>query len=112
MFDTASTARDNTLKQTLQVMRDAIEFYRVQNGGAFPGQATNLPEDLTPYLKGRFPTCPVGQQNSLVSYTTGSRIKPDAAPTTSWKYSTDFGIFICNSADRTSVDPTSMYFEF
>ena len=37
LLGTSGTATDNGLRQTLSVMRDAIERYAAENGGDFPG---------------------------------------------------------------------------
>ncbi len=108
-LNTSATATDNGLKQTLSVVRDAIELYTAENGGQLPGQSSNLDTDLAPYLRGAFPTCPVGQQNANVTYATGQNIAADATPTNGWKYSTDFGEFIVNSGGATASDAAVNY---
>lgn len=110
MINVSSEAGDNSLKQTLSVIRGAIEIYQTQNGGALPGQSNNLPADLSPYLRGsRFPANSVVKQDNAVTYTTGSPITADSAPLTAWKYSTDTGEFICNSNLPTATDRTVTY---
>ena len=37
LLGTSGTATDNGLRQTLSVVRDAIERYAAENGGDFPG---------------------------------------------------------------------------
>ncbi len=109
MFNASATATDNGLKQTLSVVRDAIELYAAENNGSLPGQSGDLPGDLAPYLRGNFPTCPVGKKDATISYVTGQNITGDASPTTSWKYSKDYGEFIVNSTDATASDSTVTY---
>lgn len=109
LFNTSATATDNGLKQTLSVVRDAIELYAAENGGQLPGQSNDLPGDLTPFLRGTFPTSPVGSKDANVTYVTGQDIVADASPTTGWKYSTDFGEFIANTGNGTSSDATVTY---
>ena len=109
LFNTSAVATDNGLKQTLYVVRDAIELYAAQNAGQLPGQSNDLPGDLTPYLRGPFPTCPVGTQDGTVTYATGQNITADASPTTSWKYSTDYGEFIVNDGGATASDASVNY---
>ena len=49
LINTTGTATDNGLKQTLGVMRDAIEYYASQNAGKYPGadgNETTLKNDL------------------------------------------------------------------
>ena len=38
LLGTSSTASDNGIKETLGVVRDAIERYTAEHGGALPGQ--------------------------------------------------------------------------
>lgn len=111
LFNASATATDNGLKQTLSVVRDAIELYTSQNAGALPGQSGDLPTDLAPYLRGAFPTCPVGTKDATITYVTGQNITGDATPTTSWKYSKDYGEFIVNSTAATNSDPAVQYDE-
>lgn len=51
MFDTASKAEENTTRQQLAVLRNAIEMYRAQNG-SYP---TDLPAAMQTMLNGPFP---------------------------------------------------------
>lgn len=99
LLETSDTATDNGVKQTLAVVRDAIERYAAQNAGALPGadatEAT-FKADLAPYLRGDFPKCPVGNKNAnvrmdaLVSDLSGTG-------TEGWAFSTLSGDFIINS---------------
>ena len=109
MFNTSAVATDNGLKQTLSVVRDAIELYAAQNAGQLPGQSNDLPGDLEPYLRGTFPVCPVGTQDAAITYATGQNIVADGSPTTSWKYSTDFGEFIANDGSASASDAAVTY---
>ena len=63
LLGTSSTASDNGLKETLGVVRDAIERYAAEHGGALPGlagtEAGSRPTWL-PYLR-VFPKCPVAR---------------------------------------------------
>jgi hypothetical protein len=107
-LNTSAIATDNGLRQSLAVVRDAIELYAAENGGQLPGQSNDLPGDLEPYLR-NFPVCPVGTQDAAVTYATGQNITADGSPTTSWKYSTDFGEFIVNDGSATASDASLQY---
>ena len=43
LLGTSSAASDNGLKQTLAVVRDAIERYAAENGGKLPGDGIRKP---------------------------------------------------------------------
>jgi prepilin-type N-terminal cleavage/methylation domain-containing protein len=112
LLGTSSAATDNGIKQTLAVVRDAIERYAAENGGQLPAQGstdqTAFKTALAPYLRGAFPTCPVAGKNSDVAMTNV------AGPITvggsqSWHYNSADGQFIVNSNAPTTSDPTINY---
>ncbi|QDS98941.1 competence type IV pilus major pilin ComGC [Adhaeretor mobilis] len=114
MFSASAEATDNGLRHTLSVVRDAIELYSAKNGGASPRFDTvpNFKEDLKPYLRGNFPTCPVGPtaaQDADVAFATGTTTTGDAAPTVGWKYNSDTREFICNNSNATASVSTVTY---
>ncbi|MEO0529831.1 MAG: type II secretion system protein [Planctomycetota bacterium] len=95
LLNTSASATENSLRTTLSVVRDAIELYAAQNGGAFPGTGIDFKTDLQDYIRGDFPICNVaGTPNADVAIVT------DAAPTVGgtegWKFSSTSGAFICN----------------
>src|SRR6186713_456714 len=54
LLGTSSTASDNGLKETLGVVRDAIERFTAEHGGALPGansQEATFKTNLTTYLR-------------------------------------------------------------
>ncbi len=58
MFDTANTAEQNTTRQQLAVLRNAIEMYRARTG-YYPG-TTELPGAMATMLNGPFPSPSIG----------------------------------------------------
>jgi general secretion pathway protein G len=100
MFKTSATATDNGLKQTLAIVRDAVELYTAENGGAFPtctGDGTDFQLALKKYIRGPFPVCPVGPaKNDDVTSVATPTTPGDAVPTMGWKFNTTTGAFICN----------------
>ena len=102
LLNTSATATDNGVKQTLNVVRDAIERYAADNG-ALPA---NPASDLGDYLRGPFPSCPVvsgsGIDSAAVATTADTVVVPDPSPTAGWKYSTTSGEFIINSSDNSA----------
>lgn len=58
MFDTATTAEENTTRQQLAVLRNAIEMYRARSG-IYPANG-ELPQAMSPMLNGPFPAPSIG----------------------------------------------------
>ena len=99
MFDTFSAARENSTRQSMAVVRDAIELYKAQND-AYPGAAT-LASDLAPYLKGPFPAATVGANTTAtVAATTESPTitTPITTGTDGWIYNESTGELRINDA--------------
>jgi len=97
MFNTANDARTNATKQSLVVVRDAIELYRAQNG-TYP-TAANLTTALMPFLNGPFPVVQVGaNQNATVVQTTQSPIAAPEAGGAGWAYNETTGNIVVNDA--------------
>ena len=116
LLGTSGTATDNGVRQTLSVVRDAIERFAAERGGKFPGATDGLEgtfkDDLKPYLRGPFPKCPVGGfPNDEVAMTaaTTSPLGVDAAAETGWRYSHKTGDFIINSANNDNSTPPVAY---
>ena len=108
LLNTSGTATDNGLRQSLAIIRDAIELHAATNGGSLPpctGTGADFKTALEPFLRGTFPSSPVGTQDNDITPTTGA---PSADNATGWMYSTDLGEFICNST-ATSNDGTTTY---
>ena len=95
MFDTAGDARDSATRQSLAVLRSAIELARAQNG-SYPGAA--LGTTLLPFLQGPFPAPAIGNTNNNVATSTDN---PIAAPagTEGWIYNATTGELRVNHAD-------------
>ena len=113
LFNTSGNATDNGIRHTLSIVRDAIELYSAENGGALPGadglEAT-FKTDLTPYIRGIFPKCTAGALNSNVKMTViAAPIAGVAAPVEGWHYCNQTGEFIVNYNAATKVDATVNY---
>ncbi|MEZ6068074.1 MAG: prepilin-type N-terminal cleavage/methylation domain-containing protein [Planctomycetaceae bacterium] len=97
MFDTATSARESATRQSLAVVRDAVQLYRAQNG-ALPGEAgteADLKTDLETLLNGPFPTAEVGNVGSTVRLqTTGGALTASGGQ--SWAYDNVSGELIVN----------------
>src|SRR5262245_50555214 len=95
MFNTSNSAKDNGLKQTLAIVRDAIELYNAKYG-PLPG-CTSTGADfralLSPEFIRVFPNSPLSSTMTVKPVTTTT-----ADGTTAWMYNTATGEFICNSS--------------
>lgn len=97
MFDQATTARQNGTRQSLVVIRNAIELYRAQNG-ALP--TADIKTQLQPFLQGSFPRAEVGP---TTNHNDSVRVTNDAnalspSGTEGWAYNRQTGQFIVNEA--------------
>jgi general secretion pathway protein G len=113
LLGTSKSASEQSLKQTLAVVRDAIERYAADHGGKLPGDLNtevDLKDDLRDYLRGEFPKCPVGRMDATIKITiadtdplAGETTQP---PTKAWHYCSGNGLFICNAKhDTLTGDP-------
>lgn len=110
LLDTSSIAVENGLKQTLTVVRDAIELYAADNNGSLPGEAgteADLKADLAPYLR-RFPpnVARKGGEDTVDVETSGVPLAFVPGPY-GWRYDNQTGQFIANSPDLSSDGVTS-----
>jgi general secretion pathway protein G len=117
LLGTSSAATDNGLKQTLAVVRDAIERYAAENG-RLPGDAgteEDFTTEIAPFLRGPFPECPVAGGNAGVEITVDKAtiLEGEAAPAKSWHYNSGSGQFICNSnkVTQTENDPVDLQYD-
>jgi general secretion pathway protein G len=104
LLGTSSAAADNGVKQTLAVVRDAIERYAAEHGGSLPAQGSTtagaFETAIAPYLRGEFPTCPVAAEDNTVAIGASSAV----AGAESWRYNSSDGTFIVNSNAFTNTD--------
>lgn len=114
LLGTSSTASDNGLKETLGVVRDAIERYTAENGGKLPGvtvaTAQGFKDDLKPYLRvfPKSPSTTVAADAVDVRIVTAAGVMTGSG-TQGWAYNNKDGGFICNSATPTKSDPSIQY---
>ena len=113
LLGTSAAATDNGLKQTLAVIRDAVERYAAENGGQLPGpDEAGFLTAVSPYIRGQFPKCPVGaNKNANIDVTAANPIVATAA-STGWVYSTMTGEFIVNSSAASASDAAVTYDQF
>lgn len=91
MFDTAAAAEENTTRQQLAVLRNAIEMFRARTGN-YPADG-DLPTAMATMLNGPFPAPTIGSVRDEaevyydVTTTTAIAVAPDVAVTTAgWAY--------------------------
>ena len=90
MFDTAKTAEENSTRQQLAVLRNAIEMYRARDG-VYP-LVNMLPTAMNPMLNGPFPAPKIGtvRGKTAVYYDSTTTLDVAAVPspgaTTGWVY--------------------------
>jgi general secretion pathway protein G len=90
MFDTATTAEENTTRQQLQVLRNAIEMYRARDG-VYP-ETNDLPRAMASMLNGPFPAPSVGSHRGDVEvYYDGdtdpaTEVEPSVSSIGGWAY--------------------------
>lgn len=107
MVNIIGDATENSVRQSLEVLRDAIETYAAQNDGVYPAYDTTDEEAfkgvVKPYLRGPFPKCPVGDGIAdgvdVVNAGTalsGTGLDPPTATDKMWKYDSKTGEIIIN----------------
>lgn len=112
---TSRRASDQSLVQTLQVIRNAIDMYYAENG-VLPAAGSSSTEAqfktaLAGYVKGDFPKSTVGSAPSAtvtIEAPTSGEIT-GAANGTGWKYNRLTGRFIINNQAFTFIDPAKKY---
>jgi prepilin-type N-terminal cleavage/methylation domain-containing protein len=105
LLGTSSAAADNGIKQSLAIVRDAIERYAAEHGGEIPakgGAKGDFEIAIAPYLRGAFPTCPVAGENNVVDIQVAGGTMVVTASGDSWLYNVADGQFIVNSAALTN----------
>mgnify|MGYP003524977618 CR=1 FL=1 len=103
LLGTSSAAADNGIKQTLAIVRDAVERYAAEHAGEIPAKGSSdgdvFKTALKSYLRGEFPTCPIGENNDVAMTTVAGPIT--VAGTEAWHYNSGDGQFIVNSTEVT-----------
>jgi general secretion pathway protein G len=112
LLGTSSTAADNGLKETLGVVRDAIERYTAEHGGKLPGTTVatevGFKADLAPYLR-TFPKSPLTNTSTIVIDTAPGPMTPAGAQ--AWRYNNADGGFIVNSAAAIKSDTSGATYD-
>lgn len=111
MLNITGDATDNSVRMSLNVVRDAIETYASQNTGDYPDDTddASFKADLKPYLRGVFPSSLVGTKDNTVTMSSDDPLAADG--TTGWMYNGTTGEFIINCT-TVSKDGATTYAEF
>ena len=111
MLNTAGTATDNGLRQTLAIVRDAIELFAADPANPTPGSlppCTSTGADfraaIAPFIRGTFPECPVGASAGSAAAIDVIPLVEAAASTdaSGWRYDTTTGSFTVNFGGATA----------
>jgi len=105
LLGTSSTASDNGLKETLGVVRDAIERFTAEHGGTLPNGTSEatFKADLFQYLR-VFPKSPITNTDTVEIATAAGTTAVTGSK--AWVYNKADGTFIVNSASSIKSDPT------
>lgn len=95
MATSTTTAKTNAAKQSLVVVRDAIEMYRAENG-AYPTSAATLATTLKPYLRGPFPPAPLGANAGSSAVAVGTDPPTVVSGGAGWAFTVATGDFYLN----------------
>jgi general secretion pathway protein G len=112
-------ATDNGVRQSLSVVRNAIDQYVAEHAGALPGAdglESTFKTDIAGYLRGQdFPVCPVAVKNNAVRMMNGNDPITSGMggtiATHSWVYQFTTGGFYINSKEA-SNDGVTTYDQF
>ena len=117
-FETSRSATDNGVRQTLAVIRTAIDRFTAEHGGVLPGadgQEATFLADMDDYLRGsEFPMCPVdAARYNTIRMMSGNELPGTGGTvgTHSWAYHYETGDFFVNCPDMSS-DKVTTYDKF
>ena len=119
LLGASNLAFENGARQSLSVVRNAIDKYTAEHAGTPPGadgQEATFKADIKDYLRGQdFPTCPVAAKNNMVNMVAGtgsiSASIGGTSATHSWAYQFQTGDFCINS-NATANDGVTTYDQF
>jgi general secretion pathway protein G len=97
MTASTTTAKQNSAKQSLATVRNAIELYRADNG-SYPSDAATLPTTLKSYIKSPFPAAPLGTNAGSAAVVAGTDPPSVVAGGAGWCYTAATGDFYLNDA--------------
>ena len=118
VLGTSARATDNSVRQSLSIVRSAIERYAAEHGGRLPGadgiEAT-FENEISAYIRGGvLPMCPVdgSRENEVYILADGESPGSNATVGThAWAYNHKTGEFHVNCSDLSS-DKVTTYDQF
>lgn len=117
LLKTSGSATDGGLKQTLSIVRDAIELYAAYEGGQLPGadkSQVTFKADLAPHLR-KWPENPMGEKpaklDEIKMRDNGDPLIGHIDNDEGWIYDNSTGEFRANT-DAISNDGVTAYSEF
>jgi len=107
LLGTSAAATNNGLRQSLATVRDSIERFAAEHAGKLPADKTQddvqFKSELSDYLRGAFPSCPVGTfTDDSVKVVNADSNPLEADNSTAWMYNSLTGEFIVNSTSTLS----------
>ena len=98
LFNKIDEAKENGTRQSLAVVRSAIEQHLAQEG-SYPA---NPETDLKDYMKGQFPKAEAisNGNRSVKVYTAGTALAADSTEAASWLYDSTTGEIRLNDATK------------
>jgi prepilin-type N-terminal cleavage/methylation domain-containing protein len=115
-FNTSQTATDNGLRQTLSIVRDAIELYNSKYNALPPCTTPGVDFKLaiSEFLRSPLPKCGVGtvKDDEVTGVTGAGALTVDGSPANSYKYNSTTGQFIINFGGATASNPLVNYDTF
>jgi general secretion pathway protein G len=110
MLNITADANDNSVRMSLEVIRDAVETHAAQNLGVYPaGDEATIKTTLETYIRGPFPKSLVGTKGATIKVDTADPLSADASG--DWMYNVTTGEFIINCT-AVSGDGTTKFSEF
>jgi len=94
----AQNANEGNMKQSLTIIRDAVEIFASQNNGTLPGDS--FVTEIQPLLRsGKIPPSPIASGTPTVKIVSGNFDVSAITGTEHWTYFKGDGSFVVNSTD-------------